>query len=86
MANKSKVENRRWIVERLAEIREGTHNLSYHLLREIERLRLIEPVFVKLEGRGRPIKTYTVTGEGRKLLGFSKNWRREAVVPREIAS
>lgn len=86
MANKSKVENRKWIADRLAEIREGTSNLSYHLLREIERLRLIEPVFVKLEGRGRPIKTYTVTGEGRKLLGLSKNWRRDVATPRQVTS
>lgn len=77
MANKSKTENKKWLAERLEEIRKGTHNLSYHLLREIENLNLIEPIFVKVEGRGRPFKNYNLTGAGRSFLGLAKNWRRE---------
>lgn len=77
MANKAKTENNKWIAQSLAEIREGTDNLSYHLKRQLEKMNLIEPVFVKIEGRGRPIKTHTITGRGRSLLGLSTKWRRE---------
>jgi len=77
MANKSKTENNKWVAERLKEIREGTDNLSYHLLRQLENMKLIEPVFVKIEGRGRPIKNHVVTPKGRSIIGLSKNWRRE---------
>jgi len=77
MANKAKTENNKWIAERLREIREGTSDLSYHLLRQLEKTGLIEPVFVKLEGRGRPIKNHVITGKGRQLIGLSKTWRRE---------
>lgn len=75
MANKSKTENNKWVAARLREIREGTSNLSYHLLRQFEKMNLIEPVFVKIEGRGRPIKNHVVTGNGRKLIGLSAGWR-----------
>lgn len=77
MANKAKTTNHKWVAQALADIREGTHNLSYHLLRELEKLNLIEPVFVKVEGRGRPIKNHIITGKGRGMLGLSTKWKRE---------
>lgn len=77
MANKSKTTNNKWTATALAEIRKGTSNLSYHLKRELEKLDLIEPVFVKIEGRGRPIKTHVLTGKGRGFLGLSTKWNRD---------
>lgn len=77
MANKAKTTNSKWIAEQLSAIREGTSNLSYHLKRQLEVAKFIEPVFVPLEGRGRPVKTHVLTGKGRGILGLSTKWKRE---------
>lgn len=77
MANKSKLRDTSWVMDRLNEIREGTSNLSYHLLRQIEKSKLIEPVFVPIQGKRKPFKTYSLTAEGRKKLGLKGGVNRE---------
>jgi DNA-binding PadR family transcriptional regulator len=77
MANKSKSENKFWIVDRLSEIKNGEVKVSYHLLRVIENKGFISPKFVKItEGRGRGKKFYELTGKGKSYLNLSKNWKR----------
>lgn len=77
MANKFKVTNKFWVVDRLNEVKEGKPTVSYHLLRTLEASGYIKPVHIKVtEGPGRGKKFHELTGKGRGYLGLAKSWKR----------
>lgn len=70
MVKTLKVTNDKWVTESLSDIREGKSKLSYHLLRQLEGIKMIEPMFVRIHGKKRPVKSYILTRKGRSFLGL----------------
>ena len=63
------------IVDALKAIEAGTFENRY-LAAKLVDLGLVEKVFVKTEGRGRPGITFKVSGRGRSRIALAKTWKR----------
>jgi len=78
--NKSKLENKWWIVDRLKVIN-GDDDAKDLKISYYHKKILVERGFVavenlKGEGRGRPTSIYKLSGKGRGYLALSTKWKR----------
>lgn len=76
---KPRYEDRWNVIDDLTAIREGGHTAVSRVLKlQLVDMGLLQISKIEKEtvGRGRPAHDYALTGNAKKMLGLSKNWKR----------
>lgn len=75
MANKAKMENKRWLATTLTNL----DKVSYYIANQLVDAGYVEVTKVKMtDGVGRKSNVYKPTGKGRGFIALSKNWNKAA--------
>lgn len=74
--NKAKATNKFWVIDTLKAIEANPDAVSYYHKKKLLKEKLLNEVTMHKEGRGRPEKTFELSGKARGYLAISKNWKR----------
>lgn len=75
MANKAKMENKRWVVKALTNL----DSVSYYLANRLAEAGYVQIGKVKMtDGVGRKSNVYVPSKKGENLVRLSKNWPKKA--------